>query len=143
MKFFIDKKVRRPIGAKILGITFILLILMGIVTYTSNSNLKKLNEELSILSGYYIPLDQALGDLRMNYTAQIFSFERVIASHPKKGLEAARQESEKLAQGMPFLRAGMMSGLSGRKRVRCSPQAINIIWRCTKCRDTAQTSRLM
>lgn len=100
MKFFVDNKVRRPIGAKILGITFILLILMGIVTYTSNSNLKKLNEELSILSGYYIPLDQALGDLRMNYAAQILSFERVIASRPKKGLENVRLESEKLAQGM-------------------------------------------
>lgn len=101
MEFFIDKKVRRPIGVKILGITFILLILMGIVTYTSNSNLKKLNQELSILSVYYIPLDQALGDLRMNYTAQILAFERVIASHPKKGLEAVRVEGEKLAQGMP------------------------------------------
>jgi adenylate cyclase len=101
MKFFIDKKVRRPIGAKILGITFILLVLMGIVTYTSNSNLKKLNEELLILSGYYIPLDQVLGDLRMSYTAQILSFERVIASRPKKGLETVRLESEKLAQGMP------------------------------------------
>lgn len=101
MKFFVDEKVRHPIGAKILGITFILLILMGIVTYTSNSNLKKLNEELYVLSGYYIPLDQALGDLRMNYTLQILSFERVIASHPRKGIEMARQEGEKLAQAMP------------------------------------------
>lgn len=101
MKFFVDEKVRHPIGAKILGITFILLILMGIVTYTSNTNLKKLNEELSILSGYYIPLDQALGDLRMNYTLQILSFERVVASHPKKGIEIARREGEKLALAMP------------------------------------------
>jgi adenylate cyclase len=101
MKFFVDEKVRHPIGVKILGITFILLVLMGIVTYTSNTNLKKLNVELSILSGYYIPLDQALGDLRMNYTLQILSFERVIASHPKKGIEVARQEGEKLAQAMP------------------------------------------
>ncbi len=101
MKFFIDEKVRHPIGAKILGITFFLLVLMGVVTYTSNTNLKKLNEELSILSGYYIPLDQALGDLRMNYTLQILSFERVIASRPTKGLEGARLEGEKLAQAMP------------------------------------------
>ncbi len=100
MKFFVDEKVRRPIGAKILGITFILLVLMGIVTYTSNSNLRKLNEELSILSGYYIPMDQALSDLRMNYAAQILSFERVIASHPKKGLVEAREASARLAGGM-------------------------------------------
>jgi adenylate cyclase len=101
MKFFVDEKVRHPIGAKILGITFILLTLMGIVTYTSNTNLKKLNEELYVLSAYYIPLDQALGDLRMNYTLQILSFERVIASQPRKGIEIARQEGEKLARAMP------------------------------------------
>lgn len=97
MKFFIDDKVRRPIGVKILGITFVLLILMGVVTHSSNSNLKKLNAELSILSEYYIPLDQSLSDLRVSYLAQILLFERVLSMRPKQDLEKARREGEKLA----------------------------------------------
>ncbi len=97
MRFLIDDRVRRPIGAKILGIMFIILLLMGVVTYSSNSNLKQLNSELSILSGYYIPLDQSVSDLRVSYLTQILYFERILSSRPKQSLETARREGEKLA----------------------------------------------
>lgn len=101
MKFLIDDKVRRPIGVKILGITLVLLLLMGVVTHSSNSNLKQLNSELSILSEYYIPLDQSVSDLRVSYLTQIMSLERVLSSRPKQSLDMARQEGEKFAKEMP------------------------------------------
>jgi len=98
MKFLIDDNVRRPIGIKILGIMLVIILLMGLITGISNYNLNKLNNELLILSEYYIPLDQKISDIRQNYLNQILSFERVLSSNSKKGLEAARQEGEKLAQ---------------------------------------------
>jgi len=98
MKFLIHDKVKRPIGVKILGIMFVIILLMGLITGISNYNLNKLNNELLILSEYYIPLDQMISDLRQSYLNQILSFERVLSSNSKKGLEAARQEGEKLAK---------------------------------------------
>jgi adenylate cyclase len=98
MELQVTDKVKRPIGAKVLTITTILLLLMAVVTYISNSNLKKLNSELAILSNYFIPLDQILSDFRANHIMQILYFERILLSKSNKNLDTAREEGEKVAR---------------------------------------------
>lgn len=98
MKFLLSNDVRRPIGFKILGIIFLLLVMMIVVTFSSNQNLKKLNNQLQVLSEYFIPLDQAIGDLRLSYSTQMLNFERVLMSGARQNLEPARQAGEKLAK---------------------------------------------
>lgn len=97
-KFPINNDVRRPIGAKILGITLILLFLMGVVTYSSNYNLRNLSTELSIWSDYYIPLDQAVNDFQRNYLTQILFFERASSAKSIKDYDVALKEGEKIAK---------------------------------------------
>lgn len=98
MKFLISDDVRRPIGVKILGIIFVIILMMCIVTLSSNYNLKKLNEELAILSEYYIPLDQSISDFRLTYFSQRLNFERILSSGSTQGLESARQEGIKITK---------------------------------------------
>lgn len=95
---------------------FVIILLMGLITGISNYNLKKLNNELMILSEYFIPLDQMVSDIRYSYLNQILSFERVLSSNSKKGLEAARQDGEKLAQGIGSCEREDMR--STRKKIR-------------------------
>jgi adenylate cyclase len=93
--------VRRPIGAKIFGITLLLLLLMAAVTWTSTINLKRLNAQLGILSEYDIPLDQLIGEVRANHLSQILQFERLLAQRPTESfatlLQAAAPFTVKLA----------------------------------------------
>lgn len=100
MKIVEDDKVRRPIGVKILGIMLVIVLLMSLVTGISNHNLKNLNDELFILSDFYIPLDQMVSDLRHSHLTQILSFERFLASNPGHGLELTRQEGEQFVKGI-------------------------------------------
>ncbi|MDD4356196.1 MAG: adenylate/guanylate cyclase domain-containing protein [Smithellaceae bacterium] len=100
MKIMEDEKVRRPIGVKILGIMLAIVLLMSLVTGISNHNLKNLNNELFILSDFYIPLDQMVSDVRQSYLTQILSFERFLASNPGRGMELVRQEGEQFVKGI-------------------------------------------
>ena len=76
-------RVRRPIGAKIFGITVLLLLLMAAVTYTSTRNLGQLSRQLDVLSAQDIPLDQMVGDVRAQYLSQVLWFERLLAQQPR------------------------------------------------------------
>ncbi len=100
MKTMEDEKVRRPIGVKILGIMLVIVLLMSLVTGISNHNLKNLNNELFILSDFYIPLDQMVSDVRQSHLTQILSFERFLASNPGRGMELIRQEGEQFVKGI-------------------------------------------
>lgn len=71
-------RVKRPISFKIFGITGLLLVLMATVTVISNLNMKRVNDQLSLLSDFYIPLDQFLGDIRVHSLLQSRSLERAM-----------------------------------------------------------------
>jgi len=90
----ISEKVRRPIGAKIFGVTGVLLLMMAAVTYTSSTNLKQLNRQLGILSDYYIPLDQAIGDIRASHLTQLLLFERLISLQTLQPFAQAQQSAQ-------------------------------------------------
>lgn len=90
-------KVRRPIGAKIFGITVLLLLLMASVTYTSTTKLEQLSVQLDILAAQDIPLDQAVGDIRSNHLSQILWFERLLALKPAQPFEELRAAAKPFA----------------------------------------------
>ncbi len=72
-------RVRRPISFKIYGITGLLLILMALVTLISSINFERVDRQMSLLSNYYIPLDQILGDIRYHHLLQGMLLERALA----------------------------------------------------------------
>jgi adenylate cyclase len=85
--------VRRPISFKIFGIAVALLVLMISVTISSSFNLRRLGQQLNLLSDYYIELDQLMGDLRAQTLREVIQIERVLHNKPKDitGNDAAAQ----------------------------------------------------
>lgn len=71
--------VRRPISFKIFGITGLLLILMALVTLISSVNFSRVDRQMTLLSDYYIPLDQTVGDIRYHNLLQGLLLERLLA----------------------------------------------------------------
>ncbi len=71
-------RVRRPISFKIYGITGLLLMLMTLVTLISSINFARVDRQMELLSDYYIPLDQTLGDIRHHHLLQSMSLERAL-----------------------------------------------------------------
>jgi adenylate cyclase len=98
MKSELKEKVRHPISIKIFSITVLLLAIMTLVTYTSTSHLKQLNSQLAILTEYYIPLDQAMSDVRNNHLSQVLNFERLQDIPQQASFDTARAAAQKYAK---------------------------------------------
>jgi adenylate cyclase len=87
-----ESRVRRPISFKIFGITGLLLILMALVTLISSINLSRVDRQMTLLSDYYIPLDQILGDIRYHHLLQGLLLERALAANaPLTSLQQVRK----------------------------------------------------
>jgi len=87
---------RRPISLKVYSIALSLLVLMVIVTALSARNLASLNNEVSALARYYIPLDQQVGSVETLVRQQTVHVERILlllqAGRPDKAaIEAERK----------------------------------------------------
>jgi len=78
----LKSQVRRPISFKIYGITGLLLVLMILVTLISSVNFARVDRQMVLLSDYYIPLDQILGDIRQHHVLQGMQLERSLSSDP-------------------------------------------------------------
>ena len=75
--------VRHPISLKIFGIALILLALMIVVTLLSSINLRRVGQELGLLSNYYIQLDQLMGDTHAQTLREVILIERVLHNKPQ------------------------------------------------------------
>lgn len=75
-------RVRRPISLKIFGITLVLLVMMGLISYSATVSMHRVNQQLVLLSDHYIPLDQLEGQVRVHNLQQILAFERIVAEGP-------------------------------------------------------------
>ncbi len=75
-------RVKRPISFKIYGITGLLLTLMTLVTLISSINFARVDRQMVLLSDYYIPLDQTLGDIRYHHLIQGLLLERALTADP-------------------------------------------------------------
>jgi class 3 adenylate cyclase len=76
-----EKRVRHPISFKIFGITGLLLILMALVTLISSINFSRVDRQMLLLSDYYIPLDQTVGEIRYHHLIQGLLLERLLAAN--------------------------------------------------------------
>jgi adenylate cyclase len=72
------ESVRRPISLKIFGIAIALLVLMIVVTLFSSMNLRRVEQQLTLLADSYIRLDQVMGALRAQGLREQIQIERVI-----------------------------------------------------------------
>jgi adenylate cyclase len=87
-----ESRVRHPISFKIFGITGLLLMLMALVTLISSINLSRVDRQMTLLSDYYIPLDQILGDIRYHHLLQGLLLERALAANaPLTSLQQVRK----------------------------------------------------
>lgn len=77
------KSVRWPISTKIFGVSVVLLVLMIVVTLLTSMNFRRVGEQLSLLSDYYIELDQLVGDVRIETLREVIQIERVLHARPK------------------------------------------------------------
>lgn len=82
--------VRRPISWKIFGIAATLLLLMIFVTLLSSLNLRRVGQQLDFLAGFYIELDQSMGDVRAFTLRELLMIERVLDSRPDLPFAEAR-----------------------------------------------------
>lgn len=78
------KIARRPISLKIFGIAVSLLLLMVIVTLSSSIYMHRLGQQLTLLSDYYIALDQQMSDIRIQTLREVIQMERALHAKPKQ-----------------------------------------------------------
>ncbi|MBV8466300.1 MAG: HAMP domain-containing protein [Burkholderiales bacterium] len=119
--------VRHPIWAKVTGITVVLLLLMGFVTYSSSANLKRLSRELALLSHYDIPLDQAVSDVRYDNLVQMLLFERIVALDPTHDLTPAQQAGDAAAAKLKSCDRAEVAAASKALRERFTDEAESYI----------------
>lgn len=74
--------VRRPIGLKIFGISLLLLVMMIVVTILSSLSLRQVGHQITLLSDYYIVLDQIISDIRAYSLREATLVERVVYLKP-------------------------------------------------------------
>ena len=94
--FDINARTRRPIRLKVLGIALVLLVLMLAVTAFSAYNLRKVNNEVRILSDYYIPIEQNLSRVEVAVQREVIRLERMIALSLVPKPDARAMEVERL-----------------------------------------------
>jgi adenylate cyclase len=75
---------RHPISLKIFSVTLALLLLMVVVTWLSLLNFRQLNNQVSALSDYYLPLEQQLASVEILIRQQIVHMERLLAAYASR-----------------------------------------------------------
>ena len=86
---------QRPISLKIYSITLSLLVLMVVVTGLSARNLRNLNNEITALSSYYIPLDQQVASVETLIRQQVVHLERILLLMQSRERDRATIDEEK------------------------------------------------
>jgi adenylate cyclase len=91
-----EVRVTWPIGLKVFGIAASLLLLMASVTYITTRNLDKLNDHLTVLTEYLIPLDHSLSNIQFTQLIQRLVLDRIEAYKTAPDFESAQKDAELL-----------------------------------------------
>ena len=118
-----ENRVKHPIGFKIFGITSLLLILMALVTLISGINLGRVDRQMSLLSDYYIPLDQTVSDIRNHHLTQSLMLERALEGRPSHGLDEFRKTVQSVAKELGNCEYETFSATGKRLRESITDQA--------------------
>jgi adenylate cyclase len=78
---------KKSIGSKIFAIAIGLVLFMAAGTFISSYYLNRVNKEVRLVSSYYIPLDQHMGEVRVYGLYEMIQFDRFTDMKPKKLFE--------------------------------------------------------
>ena len=68
---------KKSIGSKIFAIAIVLVLLMAAATFISSYHLNRVNNQIKLVSTYYLPLDQNMGDVRVLGLYEQIQFDRL------------------------------------------------------------------
>jgi adenylate cyclase len=82
---------KKSIGSKIFAIAIVLVLMMAAATSISSYYLNRVNNEIRLVSDYYIPLDQTMGEVRVYGLFEMIQFDRLTKLKPKSLYEDSPQ----------------------------------------------------
>ena len=68
---------KKTIGSKIFSIAIGLVLLMALATFISSYHLNRVNHQIKLVSTFYLPLDQHMGEVRAYGLYEIIQFDRL------------------------------------------------------------------
>lgn len=74
---------KKSIGSKIFAIAIVLVLMMAAATFISTYHLNRVNNQIQLVSTYYLPLDQSMGEVRVYGLYEQIQFDRLTNLKPK------------------------------------------------------------
>jgi len=90
----------KSIGSKIYAIAICLVFLMAVATIISTYHLSRVNGQIKLVSQYYLPLDQSMGEVRAYGLYEIIQFDRLSREKPKSLFEDSSAQAQQLLKDM-------------------------------------------
>src|ERR1017187_8125008 len=87
---------KKTIGAKIFAIAIGLVLLMAVATFISTYHLSRVNGQIKLVSTYYLPLDQHMGEVRAYGLYEIIQFDRLARQKPNSLFEDSPAQAQQL-----------------------------------------------
>ena len=114
---------KKTIGAKIFAIAIGLVLLMAVATFISTYHLNRVNAEIKLVSNYYLPLDQHMGEVRAYGLYEIILFDRLARLKPKSLYEDSPAQAQQLLKEMGGCEANSRTALMSKVRENFSEPA--------------------
>ena len=74
---------KKSIGSKIFAIAIVLVVMMAAATFISTYHLNRVDNQIKLVSSYYLPLDQSMGEVRVYGLYEMIQFDRLTNLKPK------------------------------------------------------------
>jgi len=87
---------KKTIGSKIFAIAIVLVLLMAAATFISSSHLNRVNSQFKLVSTFYLPLDQHMGEVRAYGLYEMIQFDRLSRQKPKSLFEDSPAQAAQL-----------------------------------------------
>lgn len=87
---------KKTIGAKIFAIAIGLVLLMAVATFISTYHLSRVNGQIKLVSTYYLPLDQHMGEVRAYGLYEIIQFDRLSKQKPNSLFEDSPAQAQQI-----------------------------------------------
>ncbi len=102
---------RKTIGTKIFAIAIGLVLLMAGATFIASYHLNRVNGQIRLVSAFYLPLDQHMGEVRAYGLNEIIQFDRLSALKSKSLFEEAPAQAQQLLTELGGCKSNSRSAL--------------------------------
>lgn len=109
---------KKSIGSKIFTIAIGLVLLMAAGTFISSYYLNRVDNEVRLVSSYYIPLDQHMGEVRVYGLYELIQFDRFTDMKPKQLFDDAPGQTKQLIKDIGGCAANTRSQMMAKMRAR-------------------------